>query len=108
MLLRRASAATLRLQCMDSFCPLRYPCLPLPEQKLYTRGLLVSSDPLIQKLTVLNQIAETLNGAADVRTVLDGALAQLLEVMGLQTGWIFLKQPSAQDAWYGRGYTLAA
>ncbi|MCL5995370.1 MAG: SpoIIE family protein phosphatase [Chloroflexi bacterium] len=57
---------------------------------------------------MLNQIAETLNEAVDVRTVLNGALARLVDLMGLRTGWIFLKQPAAQDAWHGRGYVLAA
>lgn len=68
-------------------------------------------DPLansIESLTTLNQIAETLNRAVDVRSALNTALAHLVELMGLETGWIFLIDPAAQDRWWGRGYVLAA
>ena len=40
----------------------------------------------------------------DVRGVLNSALARLIELMGLRTGWIILKDPAAQDG----GYVLAA
>ena len=63
---------------------------------------------LIDKLTALTHIAETLNRAVDVRGVLDDALARLVRLMGLQTGWIFLKDPAAQEHWAGSGYVLAA
>lgn len=63
---------------------------------------------LIEKLTTLNQIAETLNQAVDVRQVLDDALAQLVRLMGLRTGWILLKEPEVQEPWAGSGYVLAA
>jgi sigma-B regulation protein RsbU (phosphoserine phosphatase) len=63
---------------------------------------------LIDKLTALANIAETLNRAVDVRGVLDDALARLVELMGLETGWIFLKDPAAQERWAGSGYVLAA
>ena len=62
----------------------------------------------IQSLTTLNQIAETLNRAVDVRSALHTALAHLVELMGLETGWIFLIDPAALDRWWGRGYVLAA
>ena len=63
---------------------------------------------LIDKLTTLNRIAETLNQAVDVRGVLDETLADLVHVMGLESGWIFLKDPEAQDGWWGNGYVLGA
>jgi serine phosphatase RsbU (regulator of sigma subunit) len=63
---------------------------------------------LIDDLATLNQIAETLNRAVDVRSVLDSALVRLVELMGLETGWLFLSDPSAQGRWWGRGYVLAA
>ncbi len=63
---------------------------------------------LIQKLNDLNQIAEMLNQATDVERALQEALAQLVELMGFKTGWIFLKDPSAKNRWAGRGYRLAA
>ncbi|MCB8942232.1 MAG: SpoIIE family protein phosphatase [Ardenticatenaceae bacterium] len=59
-------------------------------------------------LLMLNQIVETLNRAVDVRGALDMALARLVEVMGLETGWIFVVEPLAQERWAGRGYQLAA
>ncbi len=62
----------------------------------------------ITDLTGLNQISEALNRAVDVRSALEFALARLLEVMALETGWIFLKDESNQDRWAGRGYSLAA
>ena len=63
---------------------------------------------LIDKLTTLNYIAETLNQAVDVRGVLHDALAHLVKLMGLETGWIFLKDPAEQERWAGSGYVLAA
>jgi serine phosphatase RsbU (regulator of sigma subunit) len=63
---------------------------------------------LVDKLTTLNHIAETLNQAVDVRSVLDETLADLVRVMGLESGWIFLKDAEAQDRWWGNGYVLGA
>jgi serine phosphatase RsbU (regulator of sigma subunit) len=62
----------------------------------------------ILKLTTLNQIAQTLNRAVDVRAVLDDTLAKLVQVMGLKTGWVFLRDPAAQDQTQGSDYILAA
>jgi sigma-B regulation protein RsbU (phosphoserine phosphatase) len=62
----------------------------------------------IQDLVALNQIIETLNRTVDLQSALDNALARLLEVMGMGTGWIFLRDPSDQSRWAGRGYVLAA
>ena len=62
----------------------------------------------IQDLVALNQIIETLNRTVDMQSALDQALARLLDVMGMETGWIFLRDPANQDLWAGRGYTLAA
>jgi serine phosphatase RsbU (regulator of sigma subunit) len=56
-----------------------------------------SSMNLIEDLTTLNEIVETLNRAADVRSALDSALARLVELTGLETGWIFVKDPVVQD-----------
>ncbi len=63
---------------------------------------------LVDKLTTLNHIAETLNRAVDVRSVLNEALADLVDLMGLETGWIFLQDPTSQDQRWGSGYVLAA
>lgn len=63
---------------------------------------------LVEKLTTLNRIGETLNQAVDVRSVLNDALADLVRLMGLETGWIFVKDPAAVDQDWGSGYVLAA
>ncbi|MCA9875223.1 MAG: SpoIIE family protein phosphatase [Anaerolineales bacterium] len=62
----------------------------------------------IADLKTLNQIAVTLNSAVDVNSALNDSLQQLVDLLGLETGWIFLRQPEAMDRWNGRGYTLAA
>jgi serine phosphatase RsbU (regulator of sigma subunit) len=63
---------------------------------------------LSEDLTTLNQIVETLNRAVDVRGALDSALARLVALMGLETGWIFVKAPTAQDSGENVSYVLAA
>ena len=53
----------------------------------------------IQDLVALNQIIETLNRTVDMQSALDNTLARLLEVMGMETGWIFLRDPASQNLW---------
>jgi sigma-B regulation protein RsbU (phosphoserine phosphatase) len=67
-----------------------------------------SETDLTEKLNVLTHIADTLNRAVDVRGVLDHTLAELVRLMNLETGWIFLRDPAAQDRRWGSGYVLAA
>ena len=67
-----------------------------------------SQSEVISDLRSLNQIAQTLNQAIDVQSVLDGALARLVKLMGLETGWIFLRDEAAVESWWGKGYSLAA
>jgi serine phosphatase RsbU (regulator of sigma subunit) len=62
-----------------------------------------SHTDLIEDLTTLNQIVETLNRAVDVRGALSSALARLVQLMGLETGWIFVPEGGA-----GEAYVLAA
>ncbi|HLF26481.1 MAG TPA: SpoIIE family protein phosphatase [Anaerolineae bacterium] len=52
-------------------------------------------DRRIAELTTLNQIAATLNESLDLRSALQSALAQLVQLLGLTTGWIFLLDPHA-------------
>ncbi len=68
----------------------------------------MSHKNLTKNLLTLNQIVESLNRAVDVRQALDFALERLIDLMGLQTGWIFLKDEEAQNRWAGKGYVLAA
>lgn len=62
----------------------------------------------VEDLQTLHKIAETLNRAIDVTTALESALAQLVELMGLRTAWIFLKDEKNQSRWAGKGYELIA
>jgi serine phosphatase RsbU (regulator of sigma subunit) len=63
---------------------------------------------LIEELNTLNQIATILNRAIDVRSALNETLPRLINLMGLETGWIFVHDESDESKWYGRNYTLAA
>jgi sigma-B regulation protein RsbU (phosphoserine phosphatase) len=65
------------------------------------------ADPLAD-LQLLNQISLTLNQAADVQTALQSSLAQLIDLMELETGWIFVIDDAAADRWGGRGFRLLA
>jgi serine phosphatase RsbU (regulator of sigma subunit) len=67
-----------------------------------------SQSDLVQNLNALNKIAQTLNQAVDIRSALNAALEQLVELMGLETGWILLVDPTAQERWWGEGYVLVA
>lgn len=62
----------------------------------------------VQDLRKLTQIATSLNRATDVYSALNDTLAQLIELMSLQTGWIFLADEDAQERWAGHGFRLAA
>lgn len=62
----------------------------------------------IQHLKLLNQIAETLNQAPDVKGALESVLPLVVDLLGFETGWIFLADPDDVDEMWGRGFTLAA
>jgi serine phosphatase RsbU (regulator of sigma subunit) len=74
------------------------------------------SDPLareVARLSGLGQIAEQLNTSADVQSALDGTLKTVLQVMGLQTGWVsMLTESPIRTGSYGvsppHGFTLVA
>lgn len=63
---------------------------------------------LIEDLQTLNDIAKALNRAVDVRQALDETLARLVALMGVDTGWIFLRDDVAKEKWHGPGFRLAA
>jgi sigma-B regulation protein RsbU (phosphoserine phosphatase) len=65
-------------------------------------------EDLIADLQTLNFISETLNQSTDVQGALNSSLARLVELMGLETGWIFLRDETAMDRWAGRGFRLVA
>src|SRR4051812_8942654 len=49
-----------------------------------------------RRLTILNRIAETLNRTSDLQIALDETLASLVDLLGLQTGWIFLRDEAGK------------
>jgi serine phosphatase RsbU (regulator of sigma subunit) len=67
-----------------------------------------SHTDLIEDLTTLNQIVETLNRAVDVRGALSSALARLVQLMGLESGWIFVRDLEAPEGGTDESYVLAA
>ncbi|MBN1659615.1 MAG: SpoIIE family protein phosphatase [Anaerolineae bacterium] len=67
-----------------------------------------SGPQLVEKLQVLNDIATSLNGAVDVRAVLDSALAKLVDLMGLDSGWIALIDPETDEPGAELRFRLAA
>jgi len=69
---------------------------------------MTSQEALIEDLQRLNHIAETLNQAEDILSALNSTLARLVEMMGLDSGWIFLRDPSETNLRWGPGFTLAA
>ena len=62
---------------------------------------LTDAQQRIAELTTLNELAQTLNRALDLREALDAALPHIVELMGLRTGWIFLRDETG-------GFRLAA
>lgn len=44
----------------------------------------------VAELSTLNELAQTLNRAVDLREALDAAIRHIVELLDLQTGWIFL------------------
>ncbi len=67
-----------------------------------------SDSDRIDALTALHRISNTLNQAVDVHAVLDDALADLVKLMGLTSGWIVLKDPAARNGSSSNGYVLTA
>ena len=57
---------------------------------------MTTQSDLITDLQTLNNISLTLNQAADVQSALNSSLAQLVELMGLETGWVFVIDPAAE------------
>lgn len=56
----------------------------------------------------LTGLLGALNRAADVRAALGEILEHLLSAMGLDAGWIVLREPAAREPGAGPGFVLAA
>lgn len=52
-----------------------------------------------RELSILNSIAETLNGSVDLNQILEAALAKVTELLDLQTGWIWLLEENDHEAY---------
>jgi GAF domain-containing protein len=63
---------------------------------------------LIKDLRTLNQIAQLVNQAVDVKSALDDFLDLPVKLMGLETSWMFFREPDAADLWVGHRFQLAA
>jgi two-component system NarL family sensor kinase len=50
-----------------------------------------------RELSILNSIAQALNRSVDLDESLQAALAQVADLLDLQTGWVWLLQESGQD-----------
>lgn len=69
---------------------------------------MISQAELVDDLKTLNQIAQNLNRSIHVHDVLQQTLEQLLQLMGLETGWIFVRDPLSTERWSGPGFRLVA
>lgn len=76
--------------------------------RVTTRGSMEYDAQRIEDLETLNQIAETLNRATNVQSALNSALARLVGLMGLETGWIALVDRSSMDRPGKERFFLAA
>jgi sigma-B regulation protein RsbU (phosphoserine phosphatase) len=73
-----------------------------------TKDIMDSKDKRIEDLQTLNLISETLNRSADVNSALNSALAHLVDLMNLETGWITLIDPTTDVLPGGTSFVLAA
>ncbi len=62
-----------------------------------------TADPHVRELSILNAIAEALNSSPDVQQALERALGLVADLLGLRTGWVWLK-----DTDTGQFYNAAA
>lgn len=68
----------------------------------------ISQAGAIHDLATLNDIVETLNRAVDVFSALDTALARLVELMGLESGLVYVNSQDSPEGGDEATYTLAA
>jgi two-component system NarL family sensor kinase len=71
---------------------------PLPSPTATDRGP--------RELAILNAIADALNHAVDVREALSRTLALVAELLGLQTGWVWLLDPETDQFYLAAAQNL--
>lgn len=59
-----------------------------------------------RELSILNTIAQTLNRQTDLAQALQAALSQVAELLGLQTGWVWLLREETGDAYLAAAMNL--
>ena len=60
---------------------------------------MTTQSDLILDLQTLNQISHILNQATDVHSALNTSLAQLVDLMGMETGWVFVRDEADARSW---------
>jgi two-component system NarL family sensor kinase len=58
------------------------------------------------ELSILNAIAEALNREVDLSQALDAALAQVAELLGLRTGWVWLLREETGESYLAAAQNL--
>jgi two-component system, NarL family, sensor kinase len=61
---------------------------------------------LNQELSILNAFAEALNRSIDLHQALSAALSQLAELLGLETGWVWLLHEETGEAYLAAAQNL--
>ncbi|MEO1259354.1 MAG: LuxR C-terminal-related transcriptional regulator [Bacteroidota bacterium] len=64
------------------------------------------SIPSAHHLQILNAIARALNGAVELQSILDIALGQTVELLNLQTGWVWLVNPGSRSVYLAASHHL--
>lgn len=59
-----------------------------------------------RELSILNAIAEALNSSVDVRQALERTLGLVAELLGLETGWVWLLEPETRQFYLGASRNL--
>jgi two-component system NarL family sensor kinase len=59
-----------------------------------------------EELTILNAVAQALNGEVDLGRALHTTLAQVADLLGLQTGWIWLLRPDSGASYLAAAHNL--
>src|SRR5262245_52335239 len=70
------------------------------------RADLVAIDACPAELSFLNAAAEALNSSADVGQALERTLALVVDLLGLQTGWVWLLDPETQHFYLAAAQNL--
>lgn len=65
-----------------------------------------ATDKRAQELTILNTIAQELNSSIDIDDALQAALAQVANLLSLETGWVWLLHPETGESYLAAAQNL--